>query len=72
MKRNNPYKENLALARKQLKRLETSRDKFLAMSAEWEDIDCGMIADMEELADNCTKSISVFNEMIEAWGNGHA
>lgn len=69
---NNPYSENLRIARTQRKKLARIADKLVEMSTEWDGVDGGMESDLVGLADQIQDQLRVYREVAECWRKGYA
>ncbi|EDK0310208.1 hypothetical protein GFV44_24345 [Salmonella enterica] len=72
MMKNNPYSENLRIARVQRKKLERIAEKLVDMSSEWDGIDGCMENDLVDLADQIHAQLRAYREITECWRKGHA
>ncbi|HBY9743232.1 Uncharacterised protein [Klebsiella pneumoniae] len=63
----NPKTEQILLARRQIKRLETMHRTLTEMGGCWDGLDCGMESDLESLAARVELQIKINSEMIEEW-----
>ncbi|EAS7822525.1 hypothetical protein D1C59_16080 [Salmonella enterica] len=70
--KNNPYSENLRIARVQRKKLERIAEKLVDMSSEWDGIDGCMENDLADLADQIHAQLRAYREITECWRKGHA
>lgn len=70
MRKPNPYKEELNIARSQRRRLQTIVSKLTEMSEEWGDIHGGLECDFNLLADAVQPQLGVLDRQIEDWSNG--
>jgi hypothetical protein len=70
MKRPNPYKEQLKLARSQRKRLETMYNRLVEMAIEWEGLDGGMECDLCLRAEQLEPQLKVMDFWIDEWKKG--
>ena len=70
MRKPNPYKEELTLARSQRRRLQTIVSNLSEMSAEWGDLHGGLECDFNLLADVVQPQLEVLDKQIEDWSNG--
>ncbi|EAQ0809287.1 hypothetical protein JI596_001926 [Salmonella enterica] len=72
MMKNNPYSENLRIARVQRKKLERIAEKLVDMSSEWDGIDGCMENDLVDLTDQIHAQLRAYREITECWRKGHA
>lgn len=70
MRKPNPYRNELKLARSQRKKLQTIVDKLTDMSVEWDGLHGGMEMDFNVLADVVAPQLAVMDEQIEEWARG--
>lgn len=64
---NNPNADRIKLARQQLNKLETMSRNLTHMGLAWEDLDGGMVADLDALNDKVEDQIKTHRAMINAW-----
>ena len=70
MRKRNPFREELKLARSQRKKLQTIVDKLNDMSAEWADWHGGLETDLYPLAEAVYPQLAVLDEQITEWARG--
>lgn len=70
MRKRNPFREELKLARSQRKKLQTIVDKLNDMSAEWADWYGGLETDFYLLAEAVYPQLAVLDEQITEWARG--
>lgn len=70
MRKRNPFREELRLARSQRKKLQTIVDKLNDMSAEWADWHGGLETDLYLLAEAVYPQLAVLDEQITEWARG--
>lgn len=70
MRKANPFRDELKLARSQRKRLQTIVDKLLDMSAEWADWHGGLETDFSLLVESVYPQLTVLDEQIAEWARG--
>ncbi|EAA4373503.1 hypothetical protein AVB85_13705 [Salmonella enterica subsp. enterica serovar Vitkin] len=70
--KNNPYSENLRIARTQRKKLERIAEKLVDMSSEWEGYDGCMGSELVGLADQIHDQLRLYREITECWRKGYA
>ncbi|EDQ9668238.1 TPA: hypothetical protein H2X23_000159 [Salmonella enterica] len=70
--KNNPYSENLRIARAQRKKLERIAEKLVDMSSEWEGYDGCMESELVSLADQIHDQLRLYREITECWRKGYA
>ena len=70
MKKPNPYREELTLARSQRRRLQTIVSKLSDMSTEWGDLHGGLEGDFNLLVGAVQPQLEVLDKQIEDWSNG--
>lgn len=70
--KNNPYSENLRIARAQRKKLERIAEKLVDMSSEWEGYDGCMESELVGLADQIHDQLRLYREITECWRKGYA
>lgn len=69
-KKQNPYREELKIARSQRKRLQTMVSKLTDMAVEWDGICGGLECDFNMLAEEVEKQLAVLDEQIADWAKG--
>lgn len=70
MRKANPFREELKVARSQRKRLQTIVDKLSDMSAEWADWHGGLGTDFYLLVESAYPQFTVLGEQIAEWARG--
>lgn len=70
--KNNPYSENLRIARAQRKKLERIAEKLVDMSSEWEGYDGCMESELVGLVDQIHDQLRLYREITECWRKGYA
>ncbi|EPL4521223.1 hypothetical protein ACJ0PQ_19715 [Citrobacter cronae] len=70
MRKRNPFRGELKLARSQRKKLQTIVDKLNDMSAEWADWHGGLETDFYLLAEAVYPQLAVLDEQITEWARG--
>jgi hypothetical protein len=70
VRKRNPFREELKLARSQRKKLQTIVDKLNDMSAEWADWHGGLETDLYLLAEAVYPQLAVLDEQITEWARG--
>ncbi|MDW3779699.1 hypothetical protein QWU01_23145 [Kluyvera cryocrescens] len=73
MRKRNPFREELKLARSQRKKLQTIVDKLNDMSADWADWadwHGGLETDFYLLAEAVYPQLAVLDEQIKEWARG--
>lgn len=70
MRKANPFRDELKLARSQRKRLQTIVDKLLDMSAGWADWHGGLETDFSLLVESVYPQLAVLDEQIAEWARG--
>jgi hypothetical protein len=63
----NPYREELELAQRQRKKLQTIVNKLETLSSEWTDLHGGLEADFSLLVDAVEPQLTVMDEQIAEW-----
>lgn len=69
-KKQNPYREELKIARSQRKRLQTMVSKLTDMAVEWDGLCGGLEYDFNMQAEDVAKQLTVLDEQIADWGKG--
>lgn len=69
-KKQNPYREELKIARSQRKRLQTMVSKLTDMAVEWDGLCGGLECDFNMLAEEVEKQLAVLDEQIADWAKG--
>lgn len=70
MRKPNPYRRELKLARSQRKRLQTIVDKLTDLSIEWDGLHGGLEVDFNLLADAVSPQLTVLDDQIAEWAEG--
>lgn len=70
MRKLNPFRDELKVARSQRKRLQTIVDKLSDMSAEWADWHGGLEVDFNLLVEAVYPQLAVLDEQIDEWAAG--
>ncbi|EJK1259023.1 hypothetical protein NKZ99_004224 [Salmonella enterica] len=70
MRKRNPFREELKLARSQRKKLQTIVDRLNDMSAEWADWHGGLETDFYLLVESVSPQLDVLDEQIAEWAKG--
>ena len=70
MRKPNPFRDELNVARSQRKRLQTIINKLSDMSAEWADWHGGLETDFSLLVDSVCPQLAVLDEQIDEWSRG--
>lgn len=70
MRKRNPFREELKLARSQRKKMLTIINKLADMSAEWADWHGGLETDYSLLVEDVSPQLAVLDEQIKEWARG--
>lgn len=70
MRKINPYRDELKLARSQRKKLQTIVDKLTDMSSAWGDWHGGLETDFYLLVESVSPQLDVLDEQIAEWARG--
>lgn len=69
-RRNNPYRDELKIARSQFRRLKTMVSKLTDMAVEWDGLCGGLECDFNILAEEVEKPLGVLDAQIKDWADG--
>lgn len=70
MKKVNPWREELALARRHRRYLMTVVNRLATMASEWDGLSGAMECDLNCRAEEMEKQVTVFSEQITEWAEG--